>query len=323
MSRLSKAEQIIELAVMFQNSYSGLCIDDIQAHFECSRRSAERMKTVLFDMYPGKVEEVPSNGKKKRWRFVKTPINPLISFNVDDFVNLEYLKALSNDEERKKQLDELIGKIKSLNPQKNQRSLDTDIEAIMESEGFAVRQYSRIKIDRKILDDLRLAMLSFKKVRFMYNVHDNEREFVLHPYGLIIAERYFLVGFSEYVNDIRLYRLDRIKDLTVLEEYFEKDESFSLTKYSENSFGVYQQTPLDVTLEFDKSVAEDALNYHFHPTQKIKKLENGNVRVRFTAGGTHAIFYNLFKWGSAVKIKKPAQLKEEYKQYLSDVLNNL
>ena len=243
MSRLSKAEQIIELAVMFQNSYSGLCIDDIQAHFECSRRSAERMKTVLFDMYPGKVEEVPSNGKKKRWRFVKTPINPLISFNVDDFVNLEYLKALSNDEERKKQLDELIGKIKSLNPQKNQRSLDTDIEAIMESEGFAVRQYSRIKIDRKILDDLRLAMLSFKKVRFMYNVHDNEREFVLHPYGLIISEKYFLVGFSEYVNDIRLYRVDRIKDLTILDEYFEKDDNFSLTKYSENSFGVYQQTP--------------------------------------------------------------------------------
>lgn len=48
MSRLTKAEDIIELAMMFQNSYCGLCIYDIQEHFECSRRSAERMKALLF-----------------------------------------------------------------------------------------------------------------------------------------------------------------------------------------------------------------------------------------------------------------------------------
>ena len=55
-SRLRKAEEIIELAMMFQNSYCGLCIDDIREHFECSRRSAERMKAVLFDMFPEKIE---------------------------------------------------------------------------------------------------------------------------------------------------------------------------------------------------------------------------------------------------------------------------
>lgn len=32
MSRLNKTEEIIELAIMFQNSYCGLCIDDIQEH---------------------------------------------------------------------------------------------------------------------------------------------------------------------------------------------------------------------------------------------------------------------------------------------------
>ena len=51
-SRLRKAEEIIELAMMFQNSFRGLCIDDIEEHFECSRRSAERMKTLLFEMVP-------------------------------------------------------------------------------------------------------------------------------------------------------------------------------------------------------------------------------------------------------------------------------
>ncbi len=55
-SRLRKAEEIIELAMMFQNSFCGLCIDDIKDHFECSRRSAERMKAILFDMFAEKLK---------------------------------------------------------------------------------------------------------------------------------------------------------------------------------------------------------------------------------------------------------------------------
>lgn len=323
MSRLNKTEQIIELAMMFQNSFCGLCIDDIQNHFECSRRSAERMKALLFDLFPEKVEEVPTFDKKKRWRFVKGTMNALISFSANDFANLEYLKGLSNDENKKKEIDELIAKIKALTPQRNLHSLDTDVSAIMESEGFAVRQYSRVKVNPKALEQLRFAMLSFKKIQFDYETESGNRQITLNPYGIIISDKYYLVGFNEYVQGLRLYKVDKLKDLSVLDEYFEKDEKFSLAEYRNNSFGVYQEKPIDIVLEFYKSVANDVLNYHFHPTQKIKRLKNENVQVEFTSGGIYAICQELFKWGGKVKIKKPIELKEYYKQYLSDVLNNL
>lgn len=323
MSRLNKTEEIIELAMMFQNSFCGLCIDDIQAHFECSRRSAERMKALLFDLFPEKIEEVPTSDKKKRWRFIKGTANCLISFSPDDFANLEYLKGLSNDENKKKEIDELIAKIKALTPQKNVLSLDTDVSAILESEGFAVRQYSGVNIEPKVLEQLRSAMLAFKKVQFDYPTEKGCRRITLNPYGLVIADKYYLVGFNEYVNDLRQYRVDRIANLAILDKYFEKDEKFSLTNYCNNSFGVYQEKPINITLEFDKSVADDVLNYHFHPTQKMKTMENGNVQVRFTAGGTYAICQELFKWGCSVKIKRPVDLKSYYKRYLTDVLNNL
>ena len=96
-----------------------------------------------------------------------------------------------------------------------------------------------------------------------------------------------------------------------------------MSEYCKKSFGIYQEEPIDITLEFDKCVKEDVLNYHFHPTQKLKELENGNVQVKFTSGGTYAICQELFKWGTSVKIKKPNSFKSYYKQYLSDVLNNL
>ncbi len=322
MSRLNKTEQIIELAMMFQNSYCGLCIEDIEHHFECSRRSAERMKALLFDLFPEKVEEVPTSEKKKRWRFVKGAMNALISFTADDFANLEYLKGLSNDENKRKELDELIAKIKALTPQKNLQSLDTDISAIMESEGFAIRQYSGINIEPKILEELRTSMLAFKKIQFDYPIKGEMKTITLNPYGLVIADKYYLVGYNEYVGDLRQYRVDKISNLTILDEYFEKDETFSLSEYSNNSFGVYQEKPIDIVLEFDKSVANDVLNYHFHPTQKMKTLTSGNVQVAFKSGGTYAICQELFKWGCSVNIQKPVELKNYYKQYLLDVLQN-
>lgn len=203
------------------------------------------------------------------------------------------------------------------------RTLDTDVSAILEAEGFAVRQYSRAKADPKVLEQLRSAMLAFKKICFDYPINDETKTITLNPYGLVIADKYYLVGFNDYVNALRQYKVDKIGNLAIIDEYFEKDENFSLTDYCNNSFGVYQEKPLNITLDFDKSVAEDVLNYHFHPTQKMKRLENGNIQVKFTSGGTYAICQELFKWGCNVKIQKPAELREYYKTYLSDVLNGI
>ena len=77
-----------------------------------------------------------------------------------------------------------------------------------------------------------------------------------------------------------------------------------------------------VKLLFAKDVAEDVLNYNFHPTQKIKQNEDGTVTVKFKASGSLAIMWHLFKWGGDVKIISPTSLKKEYKNYLQNVLNN-
>ena len=97
------------------------------------------------------------------------------------FANLEYLKGLSNDENKRKELDELIAKIKALTPQKNLQSLDTDVSAIMESEGFAVRQYSGVNIEPKILEELRTSMLAFKKIQFNYPIKGEIKTITLTP----------------------------------------------------------------------------------------------------------------------------------------------
>ena len=144
----------------------------------------------------------------------------------------------------------------------------------MESEGFSVRQYSRVKADTKTLERIREAMLAFKKIKFVYN-----KKTTAEPYGIIISDKYYLIAKND--NKLKLYKINKIKELVLLDEYFEKDENFNLQDYCNNSFGIYQEEPMKIELEFDKKVADDVLNYHFHPTQKMKTLENGNIQVKF------------------------------------------
>ena len=43
---------------------------------------------------------------------------------------------------------------------------------------------------------------------------------------IIELDKYYLVGFNEYVNSLRQYRVDKITNLAIADEYFEKDIKF-------------------------------------------------------------------------------------------------
>lgn len=77
-------------------------------------------------------------------------------------------------------------------------------------------------------------MLSFKKVRFMYN-----SVVIVEPYGIIVSDKYYLLGKNN--NKLKLYKVNKIKDLEILNEYFDRDENFNLQEYCNNSFCIYQE----------------------------------------------------------------------------------
>lgn len=322
MSRLNKVDEIIKLAILLQNSNQGLTIDKMAEEMERPRRSIERMKALLAERFYDKIEEVQNpSDRKKRWRFKKGTMNFLITFSDIDFANLEMIKGLLDNENKKKEIDELIEKIKALNPTK---SHDADIEAILEAQGFAVKQYPREKIDNVVLEKIQDAILSMKKLYITYtNNEKTTSEMIIYPYGILISDKQYLVAYNEHYEKIWLHKISKISKIEVLDEYFDKAESFDLKKYTENSFGVFQDDVLDVHLEFDETAKEDVLNYHFHPSQKMEELKNGNVYVKFSAGGSYEIITELLKWRDIVKILAPVSLKEEYKNEIKKMYNEI
>ena len=317
--RYERVEDVVKLVMMMQTQSRGVSLYDIQEEFEVSRRTAERMRDAVVRIFP-QIEVVDSFDKIRRWKF-KTNYNGLVAFTHEEILELESAKNKFCSEgfnEKSDCLCEIIRKLKVVN-KKDTATIETDVEALLEAEGFAIKQYPRFKINKEVLEIIREAIKSFKKLEIEYQPKDKEKYIcTVHPYGVLYGEKHYLVAYSEPRKDIRLFTLSNIKNIKIINEYFEKDEKFVLADYVQNSFGIYQEKPYKIKLKFDKEVAADVLNYHFHPTQKVEQNKDGSVIVDFTAGGSMSICWHLFRWGRHVQIIKPANLKKIYEEFLNE-----
>ena len=319
MSRYERVEDILRLAIEMQNSYQGFSIQDIQDEFDVSRRTAIRMKDAVERLFPSMEEVENPLSRIKKWRLNKTPLSKMISFTAEEIAELENCKSMMknlNYTNRCDLLSEIMAKIDMLNESK---SVATDVEALLEVEGYAVRQHPRYKMNLMTLNVISDALKAFKYITFDYENNKGETaKLKIQPYGIIYGEKTYLLGYNEEKKGFRYYLLHKIKEPKVVDEYFDKDEKFDLKNYLKNSFGVYQEKPMNIKLLFSKDVKDAIKDYNLHPTQKQKVNPDGTTTVTFEAGGRYEICWHLFRWGKDVKILEPQELKDTYKKLLDD-----
>lgn len=323
MPRYERVEDILRLAINMQNSYQGLSLQEIENEFEVSRRTAIRMKNAVERLFPS-IEEVQNPlSRTKKWRLNKTPLNKMISFTAEELAELENCKLMMknlNYTNRSDLLSEIIAKIYMIN---NSKSVITDVEALLEVEGYAIRQYPKYKTCLSTMNIISEALKSFKYIEFVYeNLKGEKSKLIIQPYGVIYGEKTYLLGYNEQKQGFRYYLLHKIKNIKLLEKYFNKDEKFNLREYLTNSFGIYQEEPMKIKLLFSKEVSDSIKDYHLHPTQKIKQNPDGTVTVTFVAGGKKEICWHLFRWGKNVKILAPQELKDTYKKMFDEIKEN-
>ena len=93
----------------------------------------------------------------------------------------------------------------------------------------------------------------------------------VEPYGVLYDNRAFLVAPTDWADDPRLWRLDRVRDAWVLEETFERDPQFDLRSYAERSFGTFQEYPVEVVCSVPHS-------FEFGPHREIMESMNNGRR---------------------------------------------
>lgn len=314
--RYSRVSDIIELATYMASKIQGITIPDIMERYNVSRRTAERMRDSLMNIFP-EVDEIEINDNYKHWGFTNNVITSLINFKPKEIANLEQLQRRTTNKELKNELTDTIMKIKAL-ANKRQNNAEENIELFMQTEGYAVRQMPQYNINIETLETIRKALQTSKMVTGIY--HDKQR--LIEPLGMIYGSKIYLIAREKAKGDgIYNYLLHKFSNITLTDKIFDK-ENFDLQEYSKQSFGVYHGEILDVKLQFSKELAQEASNFNFHPTQKGGFNEDGTYTVGFKASGNKEIIWHVFRWGEGCKILAPKSLEQEYKQYLKDCLKD-
>lgn len=308
--RLEKVGNLIRLALRLAGSAEGLTLDDMAAEFSISRRSAERMRNTVRDLFPGfdYVEDGPFlrffiRGGMASFITTPTPV---------ELAELEaQIRSLSQGghHARAELLQALDSKIKAALRDPQKRRIATDLEALCRAEAVARQVGPRSSSDSRTLEILREALLAMKKVRFAYGSQTAEQPRLVAPYGLLFGRNAYLVGRQGRQSGPVLWRLDRITHLELTDEVAQLPADFDLDAYASRSFGTFQEEPEEVVLRFLPSAAPEARRMVFHPTQQMRDLEDGSLEVRLTAGGLLEIVHHLFSWGDTVQIVSPDRLK--------------
>lgn len=322
--RFEKAEQLLVLAERMQASSEGVSLVDIQEQFDVGRRTAERMRDAVIRIFPS-VDEKVQEDKVKRWRIRSGSMGSLSCLSADDLSELQmaidHLKR-ENLLIQAENLERLWLKLKGVvKPEKVSR-VETDLEALIEAEGYAMRPGPRPKIEASVLYTLREAIKASQKVRITYHarVKGDIKTRIVSPYGFLYGNRHYLIALCDEADGIRTFSLSNIKSISLIEQFFMHDQNFDLREFSERSFGVFQEEPYEVVWRFRAAIANDVKEHLFHPSQIFEDQTDGSVIVRFTAGGWKEMCWHLFSWEGDVEVLAPARLKQQYEFLVRRVL---
>jgi predicted DNA-binding transcriptional regulator YafY len=315
--RHEKAALLLDLARRLAASAEGLTLDEMAQAVGVGRRTAERMRDAIWDLFP-QMEELP-DGAAKRFRiagglggFFQAPTTEEL---------LELSKAASTLQAagagpRARTLEALERKIRAAMRSASLARIVPDLEALVQSEAIAVQAGPRPYEDEALIAVLRQALMAMKALGFTYlgGSRPGARREVT-PYGLMFGRANYLVAAETVVGEIggaepRNWRLGRIRDIEVLDRMAARPPDFDLQGYANRSFGIYQEDVADVALRILPASAEEALSWQFHPSQRVAPQPDGSVVVTFRASGMRELAWHLFTWRDQVEILAPTRLRE-------------
>ncbi len=300
--------RIFDLAMRMQASAEGVTKKEVMDEFGVSKRTAERMIEKVAVIF-SQVEDFTAEGKEKHWRLPSGMVNRFISVEAEELAGLEVAIKQAEHNNMPAQVEvlkRLYLKVANLQKDNMKRKTATDLEALIQAEGFALRPGPHPQVSPEILEKLREAILKCCQVDLNYVSRTSGSESIqpVCPYGFLYGNRrHYLVAFNlnEQVTDYRLFSLGNIKEVILKDTPFERDQDFSLQDYAERSFGVFQEEkPYDVVWKFSPKVAADAREFMFHPTQSFEEQDDGSLLVRFRASGRREMDWHLYTWGADV-----------------------
>jgi predicted DNA-binding transcriptional regulator YafY len=311
--RQEKAARLLDLARFLAASSFGLTLDEMAEKMDVKRRTVERMRDRLVDLFPD-LEEI-ADPPTKRWRLPKGLETFMLSPDAEELAAVKTAHDLlaQTNQQAASALGRLEAKVLAALGTRQKNRLEPDIEALMQAEAIAVQPGPRAKVDAAMLRVLRDSLLQLKQLSFRYLGGSGQpRQRIVIPYGILFGGEAYLIARETSKPDTSapvMWRIDRMGDAQIVAAAGGAPEDFSLEDYAHRSFGVYQEETCDVVLRVLPEAADEARRYLFHPRQEMNEEADGSITVRLHGGGLRELAWSLFRWGGKLEIESPPRLK--------------
>ncbi len=198
-------------------------------------------------------------------------------------------------------------------------------------ERIIFRSGAEINLDPDIWHQLEDACRESKQVWIRYYTasRDAVSERVIDPYLLHIyrGTNPYVIGWCHQRQEVRWFRVDRIRELRRLETTFERRPDFNAKDHLEMIFqheagGI----PVPVAIWFDARTAPFIRERRWHPTQKIQEHPDGAVTLQMMVRGLNDVKRWVLGYGRGAIVREPPELvamvKEEVERMNYNYVNS-
>ena len=160
--------------------------------------------------------------------------------------------------------------------------------------------------DNTLFNNIKKAILNSQAIKFTYfNTNGETSQRTVNPLKIWFKEKaWYLFAYCQKKNEIRQFKINRIKNLTLTNEYFER----RLINYNINSNdNDISKKTVKIIVEVDKSQAYRV--YDEFSEKNISKTENGNFKVIMENYENEWLYGYLLSFGEYLKIIAPERIK--------------
>ena len=193
------------------------------------------------------------------------------------------------------------------------------------SSPYYVKMPEGMKLEKTMpfMEDLRLAVEEGKRIKIFYENQEKRRWYDLEPLKIIYYDGFwYLMCCKKKVKQVIKFRLDRIKKLEVLEEYF--TAPMNVKTILDQSVNAWFAAERDTTvvLRIEHEVADFFRKKTYFPLQKIKKeYANGNIDVQTLIAREEEVIPIILQWMPYIRVLRPKALAEAVRDRVKSYLN--
>ncbi len=166
---------------------------------------------------------------------------------------------------------------------------------------------SIVEKEKQYFEMLKRSILGRQEIQFLYyNSLGEVSQRRCQPLKMVYKDKaWYLYAYCLKRNDYRLFRISRIKELLVTDQYFK-----SHSEMKESVFSLMEEMgkPITIELSFPKEVS-----YRVYDTfeDDVIKWNGQEIRVNVTLPETEWLYSFIMSFGNQISIMYPVSLKEK------------